>query len=246
VPDPTAACALLARARSTSGDAVSSFELIARSSLELVLTHVQGVSDPMDQAHPYYVLVELSGAGDAGLLRAALERLLEGGFEAGEILDGAIAESGPQRDELWRLRESVPEAERHAAGGALKHDISVRISRIPEYLERAAPLLAGIADCRLSVFGHIGDGNLHYNLLPPEGISLAEFRKQSGAALSQAVHGLAAEMGGSFSAEHGVGVLKRAELGLYRSATELRLMRQLKAALDPNGLFNPGKVLPDS
>jgi D-lactate dehydrogenase (cytochrome) len=244
VPDPAAACALLARARATSGDAVSSFELIARSSLELVLEHVQGVNDPMDEPHPFYVLVEMSSAGDAGLLRASLEGLLEGGFEAGEILDGAIAESGPQRDELWRLRESVPEAERHA-GGALKHDISVRISAIPQYLDRAAPVLAEIGDFRLSLFGHIGDGNLHFNLLPPEGASLESFRDGPGVALSAAVHGLAAEMGGSFSAEHGVGILKRAELGRYRSATELDVMRQLKAALDPNGLFNPGKVLPD-
>ncbi len=242
VPDAVAACALLARAQATSGDAVSSFELIARSSLELVLAHVEGTSDPMDQAYPFYVLVELSGAGDATLLRASLERLMEGGYEAGEIVDGAIAESGPQRDELWRLRESVPEAERHA-GGALKHDISVRISAIPGFLECIVQRLGAIAQCRVSLFGHIGDGNLHFNLLPPNGVDGAEFRSGPGPALSAAVHGLAAELGGSFSAEHGIGVLKTAELVRYRSPVELRLMRQLKAALDPNGLFNPGKVL---
>ena len=242
VPDAESALALLARAKATSGDAVSSFELLARSSLELVLEHVEGTSDPMDAAHPFYVLVELSGADDAALLRAGLERLLEEGFAAGEIVDGAIAQSGPQRDELWRLREAVPEAERHA-GGALKHDISVRISAIPEYLARAAATLPDIGAYRLSCFGHMGDGNLHFNLLPPADMSLAAFREASGAALSAAVHALAADMGGSFSAEHGVGVLKVPELARYRSATELRVMRQLKQALDPQGLFNPGKVL---
>ncbi len=242
VPDAASACALLARARATSGDAVSSFELIARSSLELVLQHVAGTSDPLDGAHPFYVLAEFSGANDAALLRAALERLLEEGFAAGEILDGAIAESGPQRDELWRLREAVPEAERHA-GGAIKHDISVPISAIPDYLAQAAARLPDIGAYTLSCFGHIGDGNLHFNLLPPPEMSLKAFRDGDGAALSEAVHELAAELGGSFSAEHGVGVLKVPELARYRSETELRVMRQLKQALDPQGLFNPGKVL---
>ncbi|MBN1240815.1 MAG: FAD-binding oxidoreductase, partial [Gammaproteobacteria bacterium] len=217
VESPAAACAVLGRARRESGDQVVSAEYVSRRSLELVLRHVGGARDPLDAPHAHYVLLELASADDDAALRDKLERILATGFEAGEVQDGVLAESGPQRDALWLLRERVPEAERRE-GGSVKHDVSVRISSLPAFIERAEPALAAIAPHRLSIYGHIGDGNLHFNLLPPEGGSIEEFRESCAARLSERVHDVAAALGGSFSAEHGVGVLKAAELERYESA----------------------------
>ena len=242
VAGPGAACALLGRARRASGDQVVSAEYVSRPSLELVLQHVDGARDALDRPHEHYMLIELASADDEAVLREKLERILETGVEAGEIVDGVVAESGPQRDALWLLRERVPEAERRA-GGSVKHDISVRISAVPEFLERAAPALAAIAPHRPSIYGHIGDGNLHYNLLPPPGVGIDAFRDAYGQTLSRCVHDLAVGLGGSFSAEHGVGILKTSDLARYESPEALRLMRVLKKALDPKGIMNPGKVL---
>lgn len=242
VADAEAACGLLGRARRESGDAVTSFEYFTRPSLDLVLANIDGVTDPLDQRYSDYVLVELSSAQDEDALRTVTETILLRGMENGEIVDGVIAESGQQRDRLWRLRESIPEAEKYE-GGAVKHDVSVTIDRIPEYLDRAPPAIARIADCRLSVFGHIGDGNLHYNLLAPSGADAGDFKRQHGDALSKAVHDLAVQMGGSFSAEHGVGKLKKSALVDYKDPAALAAMRAIKRALDPKGTMNPGKVL---
>lgn len=241
VASPAAACALLGRARRESGDRVVSAEYVSRASLELVLSHVEGTRDPLDAAYPHYLLLELASSDGEGTLRETLERILTGGMESGEVVDGAIAESGPQRDELWRLRERVPEAER--VDGSVKHDVSVRISDVPKFLDLAATELARIAPHRVSVYGHIGDGNLHYNLLPPPGMAIDRFREEAAEALSRAVHDVAAGLGGSFSAEHGVGVLKTGELERYRSPEALVLMRAMKRAFDPRGIMNPGKVL---
>src|SRR5690606_13952304 len=153
VATPDAACALLGRARRESGDRVVSAEYVSRGSLELVLAHVDGTRDPLDAPYPHYLLLELASSDGDGTLRETLERILAGGIEAGEVVDGAIAESGPQRDELWRLRERVPEAER--ADGSVKHDVSVRIAEVPRFLELAAAELARIAPHRVSVYGHI-------------------------------------------------------------------------------------------
>src|SRR5690606_34334590 len=242
VSSPAAACALLGRARRESGDRVVSAEYISRASLELVLRHVGGARDPLESPHPHYLLLELASSDDEAALRETLERILSSAFDAGEIVDGAIAESGPQRDALWLLRERVPEAER-AEGGSVKHDVSVRIADVPKFLELAAAELERVAPHRLSVYGHIGDGNLHYNLLPAEGVALDRFRDESAEALSHAVHDLAARLGGSFSAEHGIGVLKAPELERYRSPEALATMQAVKRALDPEGTMTPGKVL---
>jgi FAD/FMN-containing dehydrogenase len=172
-----------------------------------------------------------------------LERLLQAGLEGGAIDDGVVAESGAQRSALWALRERIPEAER-ADGASIKHDISVRIARIPEFLSKAESELGSI-DHRLSVFGHIGDGNLHFNVLSPAGQSIAQFRSQHEREISDRIHEVAASLGGSFSAEHGIGQLKTGELERYESQEALTLMRTLKRALDPKGIMNPGKVLRD-
>jgi FAD/FMN-containing dehydrogenase len=170
-----AACRLLGRARRESGDQVVSAEYVSQRSLDLVLGHVDGARDPLGSPAVHYVLLELASADTDDALRAKLERVLATGLAAGEIVDGTIAESEAQRRALWLLRERVPEAERRA-GGSVKHDVSVRIGRIPEFLARAEPALARIAPHRLSIYGHIGDGNLHFNVLPPAGQSIDAFR----------------------------------------------------------------------
>jgi FAD/FMN-containing dehydrogenase len=241
VRDLAAACRLLGRARRESGDQVVSAEYVSRRSLALVLAHVAGARDPLDAAREHYVLLELASA-DGGALRVKLERILAAALADGDALDGTIAESEAQRAALWALRERVPEAERRN-GGSVKHDVSVRIAQIPEFVARAEPVLDAIAPHRLSIYGHIGDGNLHFNLLPPEGQTFAAFRAGPADRLSARVHELAASLGGSFSAEHGVGLLKVPELERYKSPEALALMRVLKAALDPAGIMNPGKML---
>ena len=243
VPSPDAATALLGRARGESGDEVVSAEYVSRASLELVLRHIDGARDPLDRAHEHYLLLELASSDDAAALREKLERIVVQAADAGEIVDGVLAESGPQRDALWRLRETVPEAERRE-GGAVKHDVSVRISDLPRCLDLAGAELGRAAPHRRSIYGHIGDGNLHYNLLPPAGTDFAAFVERHGAALTRTVHDTAVRLGGSFSAEHGVGVLKVGELARYRSPEAVAVMTALKRALDPNGIMNPGKVIP--
>ena len=163
-------------------------------------------------------------------------------MEVGDILDGVVAQTGPQREALWRLRETIPEAERRA-GGSVKHDISVRISAIPRFLAEAERRLDAVGPHRLSVFGHLGDGNLHYNVRPPPDAAPAEFMAGPAGRFTEVVHDLAVQSGGSFSAEHGIGLLKRDELAKYASPAALALMRTLKNALDPKGIMNPGKVL---
>ena len=214
----------------------------ARRSLELVLRHVEGARDPFDEPREHYLLLELASSDTEDVLRAKLERILSAGLDEGAVLDGAIAQSEAQRAALWRLRERVPEAERRN-GGSVKHDVSVRISRIPELIARAEPALARIAPHRLSIYGHIGDGNLHFNVLPPVGQTLEVFREGPAGKLSACVHDVAADLGGSFSAEHGVGLLKIDELERYKSKEALALMRAVKNALDPAGIMNPGKML---
>jgi D-lactate dehydrogenase (cytochrome) len=237
-----AACRLLARARRETGDQVVAAEYVSRRSLNLVLEHVEGARDPLDFVHQHYLLLELASGDDEAPLRAKLERILGDGLNAGEIQDGVIAESLAQRNALWLLRERVPEAEARD-GGSVKHDVAVRIADLSTFLERAESALRAIAPHRLSIFGHVGDGNVHFNLLPPDGQTLAAFRAGPAAGLSECVHETAARLNGSFSAEHGIGVLKVAELERYKAPEALSLMRSLKRTLDPNGIMNPGKVL---
>jgi FAD/FMN-containing dehydrogenase len=240
VASAAAACRLLGRARTLSGDQVVSAEYVSRRSLDLVLTHVSGVRDPLPGGFEHYVLLELAGSVGEAALREVLEALLEEGFADGSVLDGVVAESQRQRAGLWRLRETIPEAERRE-GRSVKHDISVPIAAIPAFLEAAGIRLSGVAAHRLSVFGHLGDGNLHYNLLAPAGI--AAFDAATERALTAELYAYVDEVGGSFSAEHGIGIFKRAELARFKSAEAIDVMRTIKSALDPNGIMNPGKVI---
>ena len=240
VPDPAAAVGLLGRLRAAAGDNVTAFEIVGRPALELVLRHIPGARDPLAGKPAWQALIELSGARDD--LAATLEQALQSAAEDGVVADAAVASSEAQAAALWALRENISEAQK-IEGVSIKHDIAVPVSRIAEFIARAdAALLAAFPQVRIVCFGHIGDGNLHYNLSRPDAQSNAEFIARTGA-VNRIVHDLVHELGGSISAEHGLGQLKREEVLRYKSDTEMEMMRAVKQALDPRGLMNPGKLL---
>jgi FAD/FMN-containing dehydrogenase len=241
VPDARAAVALLARLRVASGDAVTSFELMSRNAVALAAEAIPGTADPFPAA-PWCVLIELGAGSERMGLRDAVEAALAGVIEDGVALDATLAGSQAQARRLWHLREAIVEAQR-LAGPSIKHDVSVPVSAVPEMLARAgAAVEAVVAGVRPMPFGHLGDGNIHYNLLPPLAGPASDFLGKADA-FTRAVHDVVAEMGGSISAEHGLGQLRRDEILRYKSPVELELMRRVKAALDPLGIMNPGKVL---
>ena len=234
--DSAAAVKLLARTKNASGDGTTTFEYIDRACLDLVFAMHTDLADPFAERHAHYALIEMSANQDIA------ERVLGDAFEAEEILDAVIAVSGAQAANLWKLRESIPEAQNHA-GGVIRHDVSVPVSRVPEFLARARVVADDtIAGIRVAPFGHIGDGNIHFNLVQPEGAARADFLDQTHD-IEVKVHDIATDLDGSFSAEHGIGQLKRDELTRYKQPAEREMMLRIKAALDPQGLMNPGKVL---
>jgi len=244
VPHLDAAVKLLGRLRAATGDAVTSFEFLPRIAVELVTHHIPGVGDPLERPYEAYVLCEVSTARDDLALRALLESALEQALADGLVLDAALAESLAQRDGLWKLRESVPEAQR-AEGASIKHDVSVPIAALPAfYAEAQAAVLALVPNGRMVGYGHVGDGNLHFNVSMPMGGDAGEFLARA-PAIHQAVYGIVRRYRGSISAEHGIGRLKREALAEHKGAVDLDVMRALKHALDPKGILNPGKVLPD-
>ncbi len=245
VPDPSAAVRLLARLREASGDRVSSFELIPRIAVELTTRHIPGVRDPLDVAHPWYVLCELTSPRGADPLEDLLEQSLAAALEEGLVADAAVARNERDRAAFWKLRETIPEAQR-LDGGSLKHDISVPIASIPDFIGRGAGwIAANVPDGRLVAYGHVGDGNLHFNINQAPGADGAAFLARE-ETVKRAIHDMVRDFGGSISAEHGIGRLKVGELERYASPVELDLMRAVKRALDPNGILNPGKVLRSS
>ena len=240
--DLDASVELLSMLRQRSGDSVTTFELIPRLALELTTRHIEGVKDPLDQAYDWYVFMELSCVTEETETQALLESLLSEAFEQEIVRDAALASSGAQREAMWRMRESIPESQSHE-GPSIKHDVSVQVSRMPAFIEEATSLVEELMPgCRVVSYGHLGDGNVHFNLSPAEGDRDPVFLEQAGR-VSHAVHELIASYGGSISAEHGIGRLKREELAVYKSESEIRLMKTIKAALDPSGIMNPGKVI---
>jgi len=242
VTDPRAAVALLARLRDASGDRVSSFELIPRIAVDLTVRHIPGIRDPLDAPHPWYVLCELTSSRAAEPLEDLLEQSLAAALDEKLVADAAVARNGRDRAAFWKLRETIPEAQSRD-GGSLKHDVSVPVASIPDFIEQGARwIAANVPDGRLVSYGHVGDGNLHFNLNQAPGTDRAAFLARA-QAVKRAIHDLVRDFGGSFSAEHGIGRLKVAELERYAPPVELDLMRAIKRALDPNGILNPGKVL---
>ena len=243
VRDPEAALRLLALMRRHCNDRITAFELISRHSLELVWKHVPGTRDPLAEPSPWVVLTELADAGNEATLRADLERALETALQEELVVDAVIAESRSQAQALWHMRESIPEGVRQEPVMVYRHDIAVAVGRIPEFIREAqAALEARFPGVRLICFGHLGDGNLHYNAYLPERLR-SDAAARDAHDITETVYDIVQQYGGSFSAEHGIGLSKVAELARYKSAVELDLMRTVKRALDPQGLLNPGKVL---
>ena len=242
IPKVRAAVDLLAHLREASGDRISSFELIPRIGVELTTQHIPGVIDPLQQPYSWYVLCELTSARAADPLDTIMEEALGAALEDGLVLDAALARNERERSALWKLRETIPEAQR-IDGASLKHDISVTITALPDFVERASRWVEdNVPDGRLVIYGHVGDGNLHFNLNQVPGSDRNIFLARE-PAIKRAIHDMVSEFGGSFSAEHGIGRLKLHELEHYKSPVELALMRRIKAALDPDGIMNPGKVI---
>lgn len=233
---------LLQKARAMSGDAVTAFELIHRFGMELATRHLDGITDPFEAPHPWYVLVEFSTSRPNADLRSLFESFLESAFEDGIISDGVIAESLDQTETLWRMREGLPEAQKHE-GASIKHDVAVPVARVPEFLTRAmAAVEAAMPGLRPCPFGHVGDGNIHFNLTQPVGMDGKEYLGHW-EEMNRIVHDIVVEMEGSISAEHGVGQLKVDEIVHYKSPVEIDLLRAVKKALDPQGILNPGKMV---
>jgi FAD/FMN-containing dehydrogenase len=239
---PQSAVGLLGHMRARLGDTVSAFELIGRPIIDLLLAGVPGHEDPMREAHPWYVLMDVTNQGAPGSLHTPLAEALGEAHEAGLIHDALIAASGAQAGKLWKMRESLVEAQ-VAAGGSFPHDVSVPVSRLPEFIERADAALEtaypGMVRC---AFGHVGDGNMHYNPIRPrqwDQTRIAEERPR----INRIVHDIIVDLGGSISAEHGIGRSRLTELEHYKKPVELDMMRAVKRALDPRAIMNPGKIL---
>ena len=238
VPDPEAALHLLALAQARIGG-VSAFELISGVGLEFLAETMPQVRQPFANQPAWLVLVDL-GLAD-GSPEAVLTGLFEAAFAAGLVTDGIVAQSLAQRAQFWAMRETIPLANR-AIGAVASHDIALPLGEIARFIRDAGPALAALGDWRINCFGHLGDGNLHYNVFPPQGRKPSEFKGMAGP-VQDLVHGMVAARGGSISAEHGIGRLKVAELERYGDPAKLAAMRRVKAALDPLGIMNPGAVL---
>lgn len=231
------AIALLARAKGESGGAVEAFELMSRRGVELAIKNIPDVRDPLAQPHPWLALIEIASS-EGGHAEAAMERLLTSALENGLIADAALAQSQTQAKAMWRLREEQSAAQK-PEGVTWKHDVSVPVSRVPAFLARATAAAEALAPgCRVVAFGHVGDGNIHYDVLQPlggDGPTHAAKRDEG----SRMIHDIVAELGGSISAEHGLGVMKSAEARRYKDPQAVELMQRLRAAFDPNRIMNP-------
>lgn len=235
---PKAALTLLRRLQSEVGETVSAFELMSATGMAFVEACIEGARIPLESRPPWYALMEVADRAP----RDGLEAALAAAFEDGVITDAVVAASEAQADQLWRLREETPTANRKI-GALASHDVSTPLSALPDFIAAGHAAVAAV-DPRLRVncFGHVGDGNLHFNLFPPEGETRAQWRERT-PELTWRLHDLVAEFGGSVAAEHGVGRAKVAELARYGDPAQLAAMRAIKRALDPLGIMNPGAVL---
>jgi len=241
--DLQASIELLQTASHASNGSLSSFELLPRLGMQFACQHIPDCNDPFDHPHDWYVLLALQGSGATLDLDAMLQTLLALALEKGVIVDAVVASNEAQAKRLWGLRGGMVEAQRFE-GGSIKHDISVKVSLVPEFIQRAVDAaidrLPGIRPC---AFGHVGDGNIHFNLSQPPEMDAQEYLSLQGE-MNRIVLDIVADLGGSFSAEHGIGMLKLEQMQRYKDPVSVSLMQSLKRAIDPERLFNPGKVLP--
>ena len=239
---PENALKLFDRASTLCGAALTGFELMPRIGIDFTTKHIPGVRDPLDTVHPWYALIDISTSDTAETAQTMIEDLLEKGFKAGVVQNAVIASSDAQLTALWHMRESMSDAQK-PEGGSIKHDVSVPVSKIPVFMAEAeAAVMQALPGARICAFGHLGDGNIHYNISQPVGADKAEFIARW-REINHIVHGIVLTHGGSISAEHGIGQLKRDELADIRPGIELELMRRIKTAFDPAGVMNPGKVV---
>ncbi len=244
VADPAAAVALLTRLQTDGGGAVTGYELIPRIGLDFVFKHSSGVRDPLDKPAPWYVLAELAGYEPGSRLTDILGQALMAGITAGEIIDATVASTLAQGKMFWHLRHLMSDVQK-AEGASISHDISVPVADVPAFIDEAgAAALAVVPSGRIFAFGHLGDGSLHFNISQPEGADRSAFLAHR-SAVNAAVYGVVTAFGGSVSAEHGIGQLKRDLLAQTADGVGLELMKKIKSALDPRGILNPGKVLED-
>lgn len=242
VGSPEDALQLFERAALRCGTALTGFELMPRIGIEFTTRHIPGVRDPLPSPHPWYALIDISTSDSAETAERMIEALLIEGAEAGLVRDAAVASSLAQQNAFWRLRESMSESQK-PEGGSIKHDVSVPVSRVPQFLRDAdAAVMALMPDARIFSFGHLGDGNIHYNVSQPVGVDKAAFVARW-REVNAVVHAVVRAHGGSISAEHGVGQLKRDELIASRPAIETALMNRIKQVFDPAGIMNPGKMI---
>jgi len=243
VADEDAALAVFRRFREADESAIRAFEYMSGLGVDLAVKHIPGVTWPLAERADHYVLVDLASTRPDADLEGLAEQVLGAAMEAGEVLDAVIGGSEAKRQAIWRIREEHPEAQRRE-GASVKNDVSVPVSKVPELIRRASAACAALVPgIRPVPFGHLGDGNIHMNLLQPEGMDPAAFLARSHE-IMEAVNSVVRDLEGSFSAEHGIGRLKTEMMASWRGGAELDAMRRIKAALDPQGLMNPGKVLP--
>lgn len=240
VPGPSEALELLSLFRDHAGESISAFEIMSREGFEFLAEAGMNARHPLDDVPDWSVLAEI-GTGPGVDPEAILLTIFETAMDRGLVLDGAIAQSGQQRSDFWSLRETIPVANRRV-GAIASHDISLPLSELPGFLSEAGEAVRALAPVRINTFGHLGDGNLHYNMFPPAGKSRADYSDRA-SGISRLVHDMVVARGGSFSAEHGLGRLKVAALERYADPAKLSAMRAIKAALDPKGIMNPGAVL---
>ena len=242
VPDPAAALTLLEIARAEASTGLTAFELIPRIAIDVVLRHVPGTRDPLAGRHDWYVLMEVSSSRSEADAEQSVEAIFGEGIARAVVEDGVQARSLEQANAFWRIRHTLSEVQKHE-GGSIKHDIAVPVAGVPAFLaEAGAAVAALIPGARPFPFGHLGDGNIHYNITQPEGADKAAFLARWGE-VNAVVHGIVRAHGGTISAEHGIGQLKRDELRAVKSPVELEMMRKIKESFDPNGILNPGKIL---
>ncbi len=238
---PQQSIELLSRCREVASDRIMAFEIIPRLGIDLALKHLPATVDPLARRYPWYIMADLRSGSDNDAFRHDIEKLLAQGYDEGLIEDATLADNESKREQLWYIREAIVEAQR-LEGGSIKHDIAVPISTIPEFLERATACVTEmVPGIRPIPFGHLGDGNLHFNLTQPEGMDRDAFVAQWDN-INHKVHDIVVKLGGSIAAEHGVGTFKREELALRKSEIEINLMRQIKKSLDPQGIMNPNVI----